>query len=103
MIPYASRTLGPIGIGSVQYAQSWVSYFSLLSGLGISSYAVREGAKIRDNPKRLGKFSTEIMNFSVFSTAIAGVLFLQVTSRFMRKIVCRLRLNRVSQQWRRRP
>ena len=42
-------------------------------------------------------------NFSVFSTVIAGVLFLLVQSRFMRKIVCRLRLNRVSQQWRRRP
>lgn len=79
------------------------SHGSLLAGLGISSYAVREGAKKRDNPKRLGKFSTEVMYFSVFSTAIAGILFLLVPSRFMRKIVCGLRLNRVSQQWRRRP
>ena len=35
-IPYASRVLGPSGIGDVQYVQSWISYFSLIAGLGIS-------------------------------------------------------------------
>lgn len=75
MVPYASRVLGPTGIGSVQYTQSWVSYFSLIAGLGISSYAIREGSKIRDDIVALGKFSTEMVGISIISTALSGILF----------------------------
>lgn len=75
MIPYASRVLGPTGIGSVQYAQSWVSYFSLIAGLGISSYAIREGSKIRDDAVALGKFSTEMVGISIISTVLSSILF----------------------------
>lgn len=63
-IPYVSRILGPSGLGDVQYTQSWVSYFSLIAGLGISSYAVREGAQRRDEPQKLGEFSVEIVTIS---------------------------------------
>ena len=43
--PYASRILGAEGIGKVNYASSIISYFSLAAALGISTYAVREGAR----------------------------------------------------------
>ena len=72
-IPYASRALGPSGIGDVQYVQSWISYFSLIAGLGISSYAVREGSKLRDEYEKLQSFSSEIIEISVLSTAVAYV------------------------------
>lgn len=72
-IPYASRVLGPSGIGDVQYVQSWISYFSLIAGLGISSYAVREGSKLRDEYEKLQSFSSEIIEISVLSTAVAYV------------------------------
>ena len=74
-IPYVSRILGPSGIGDVQYVQSWVSYFTLIAGLGISSYAVREGAKLRDNLKELRAFSSEIIVISLLSTIAAYLAF----------------------------
>ena len=42
--PYALRVLGAEGIGKVTYVGSIISYFSLIAMLGISTYAVREGA-----------------------------------------------------------
>lgn len=74
-IPYVSRILGPSGLGDVQYTQSWVSYFSLIAGLGISSYAVREGAKRRDEPQKLGEFSVEIVTISFLATIVAYLSF----------------------------
>ena len=74
-IPYVSRILGPSGLGDVQYTQSWVSYFSLIAGLGISSYAVREGAQRRDEPQKLGEFSVEIVTISFLSTTVAYLSF----------------------------
>ena len=43
--PYALRILGADGIGKVTYGESIVSYFLLIAMLGITTYAVREGAK----------------------------------------------------------
>ena len=57
--PYASRILGATGIGRVNYASSIVSYFSMFAALGISTYAVREGARIRDDKEKFSKFSRE--------------------------------------------
>lgn len=51
--PYVSKILNVEGIGRYNFAQSAVSYFSLIAGLGISSYAIREGAKYRENKKNL--------------------------------------------------
>lgn len=51
--PYAFRILHTEGIGKVNYATSIISYFILIASLGISTYAVREGAKYRDKPKVL--------------------------------------------------
>lgn len=75
MIPYASRILGPSGIGKVQYAQSWATYFQLTASLGISSYAIREGASIRDDSEKLGKFCTEILILSFVSTSISLMFY----------------------------
>ena len=46
--PYALRVLGADGIGKVSYTNSIISYFSLIAMLGVSTYAIREGAKIRE-------------------------------------------------------
>ena len=51
--PYASRVLGVNGIGRVDYANSISNYFVLFAELGITTYAVREGAKIRENKEQL--------------------------------------------------
>lgn len=72
--PYASRVLGPAYIGKVNFAQSVVSYFSLIAALGISTYAIREAAKVRDNKIRLSKFIKEILSINLASTLAAYML-----------------------------
>ncbi len=75
MFPYASRVLGVDGIGKVQYAQSIAMYFELLAALGIHSYGVREGAKVRDDPAKLGKLVTELLTVNLGASAVALVLY----------------------------
>lgn len=72
--PYVSRVLGPVYIGKVNFAQSVVSYFSLVAALGISTYAIREAAKVRDDKARLSKFIKEILAINLASTLAAYVL-----------------------------
>ena len=69
--PYASRILGATGIGRVNYASSIVSYFSMFAALGISTYAVREGARIRDDKEKFSKFSREMLNINLCTTFIS--------------------------------
>ena len=73
--PYASRILMPDGIGKINFANSVIDYFIMFAGLGITSYAAREAAKIRDNPVKLNKFSREILLINGVSTIIAYILF----------------------------
>ena len=73
--PYASRVLGVNNLGKVQYCNSIISYFSLISTLGISIYAVREGSKYKNIPSELNKFCKEILLINSMSTAFAYVVF----------------------------
>ena len=59
--PYASRVLQVENMGKVNYASSIISYFVLLAGLGIKTYAIREGARIRDNKEKLEKLILNII------------------------------------------
>lgn len=74
--PYASRVLGAVGIGKVNYASSIVSYFSLFAALGISTYAVREGAEIRDDTEQFNKFVKEMLNINLLTTALSYTFLL---------------------------
>ena len=69
--PYASRILMPDGIGAINFANSIIEYFIMLAGLGISTYATREAAKIRDNKDELTKFTKEIILFNLITTIIS--------------------------------
>ena len=69
--PYISRTLSVDGVGKYNFANSIISYFILLAGLGISVFAVREGAKLRDNRKEFSLFASRIFTINIVSTAIS--------------------------------
>lgn len=73
--PYASRILLPEGIGKVNFANSIVSYFTLIASLGIGNYATREAAKLRDNIPELRKFIKEILLINFIAIIIAYILF----------------------------
>lgn len=72
--PYISRKLSVDGIGIYNFSNSIVSYFLLIAALGIGTYAVREGAKYRDNKEKITQFSSEVFTINIFSTLIAYIL-----------------------------
>ena len=83
--PYAARILQVENMGKVDFSNSIVSYFVLFAGLGISTYAIREGAGVRDNKKKLEIFSNEMFSINVFSSILALVL-LVITVIFVPKL-----------------
>lgn len=72
--PYAARLLGASNIGKVDFSNSIVSYFVLIAGLGIATYAVREGAYFRNDDEKLSRFSSEVFSINVISTILALIL-----------------------------
>lgn len=73
--PYASRILSPEGIGKVNFANSIVAYFTLISGLGIEFYGIREGAKVRHDKDKLSKLTMELFLLNLISTVVSYGLF----------------------------
>ena len=84
--PYITRILSVDALGQYNFSSSVVSYFVLLAGLGISTYAVREGAKIRDDRKEISEFLSEIWVINIISTVIAYVLLI-LSILFIEKLV----------------
>lgn len=72
--PYVSRVLGANGLGIYNFSNSIVSYFLLLAGLGISTYAVREGAKYRKNRESISVFASQIFSINIFSTFFSYII-----------------------------
>jgi O-antigen/teichoic acid export membrane protein len=75
-VPYVSRTLSTFGTGAVAFAQSVLSYFSLVALLGIPVYGVRECARVRDDRDALSKTVQELLTILMISSAIAYAIFL---------------------------
>lgn len=73
--PYASRIFLPEGLGKVNFANSIISYFIMLASLGLSAYATREAAKIRDDKQALTKLFKEIISINIICCFIAYILF----------------------------
>lgn len=74
--PYISRVLGVENVGKVNYGSSIVSYFSLIASLGVSTYAIRECAKCRNERCKLSDTASQIFSINIFSTLIAYVALL---------------------------
>lgn len=76
--PYVSKILGVENIGRYNFSNSIISYVVLFAGLGISTYAIREGARLRNYKEKIEKFSNEMFSINVLSTIVAyiGLLIL---------------------------
>ena len=71
--PYISRVLMAENVGKVNFGNSIISYFTLVASLGVSTYAIRECAIVRDDRNRLSKTASEIYSINIISTIIAYV------------------------------
>lgn len=71
---YVARVLGAAGLGKVNFVNSIISYFQLFASLGISNYAISNGAKIRDEKDKYDNFCSEILFINLCTTFIAYIL-----------------------------
>lgn len=72
--PYISRVLMAENVGKVNFSASVVSYFSLIASLGITTYAIRECAKVREDRNTLGEVASQILSINILSTVISYTL-----------------------------
>lgn len=72
--PYVSRVLGNVQYGRYSFSASIVTYFSLLSTYGISNYAVREGARIRDDKQKISELASDLFVFNIFTVILSYIL-----------------------------
>ena len=73
--PYVTRILQVENIGKINFSGSVVSYFTLLAGLGISTYAIREGAGLRQDKHKFEIFSNEVFTINIISSMVSYALF----------------------------
>lgn len=71
--PYISSILQVDNIGKYNFANAFVGYFALVAGLGISTYAIREGAPIREDKKRISEFASEIISINIISSLLSYI------------------------------
>ena len=83
--PYASNVLQVENLGKVNFASSVCGYFLLFAGLGISSYAVREGSRYVNDREKLSAFASEMFSINMISTALTYAV-LAVTMLFWTKL-----------------
>lgn len=77
--PYVSRVLGTEAYGKYSFGYTYVNYFILFAALGTSTYAIREGAKIRDDKKRISTFADDIFSINVITMILSyAILFTSI-------------------------
>ena len=74
--PYVARVLGKRSLGKFSFADSVVSYFMIFALLGTSTYAVREGARIRDEKETFTTFCSELFSINLITTVLAYSLLM---------------------------
>ena len=73
--PYVAKVLGVDNIGKYDFSNSIVTYFMLLSALGIDKYAIREGSGLKDDNDAFTLFSNEIFTLNLMTTLVSLIMF----------------------------
>lgn len=74
--PYVSRVLGVTSIGIVNFVDSIIYYFILVSMMGMSVVGIREIAKCRNNRQELDKTFSSLFLLNTMTTFLALILLL---------------------------
>lgn len=77
-IPYISRVLGVENVGKISFSSSIVSYYSLLSSLGIYTYGVRECAKVNEDKKKVEQLASQIFTINMILYLLATILLVLI-------------------------
>jgi len=81
-LPYINRVLLVENIGKLNFSISFISYFIQIAGLGIASYAIREGSKLRDNKSKLNDFCNQVFTINIVATLVSFILLILVMGFF---------------------
>lgn len=73
--PYISRILLPEGTGKVNFAISFVSYFTMFAQLGIPTYGIRVCAMVRDDRAKLTKVTQELLLINIIMSIISYAVY----------------------------
>lgn len=73
--PYVSRVLLPAGTGRVSLANSVVTYFVMISQLGIPTYGIRACAIVRNDKEKLKKTVYELFAINTIMSIFAYMVF----------------------------
>lgn len=74
--PYISRVLQADGVGKINFGNSIISYISLLASLGVSTYAIRECSKYKNEKSKLQKVASQIYSINLCSMLIAYMILI---------------------------
>ncbi len=74
-ISYASRLLGPVGIGNISSAQNIATYFVMFASLGIPQYGVRELARSKKDRRSCDKTFSELFIINLIASAICSLIY----------------------------
>lgn len=75
--PYISRILSPVGTGKVNFATSFISYFTMVAQLGIPTYGIRACASVRDDKTKLTRTVHELLAINLIMSILSYlVLFI---------------------------
>jgi O-antigen/teichoic acid export membrane protein len=73
---YAANLFSPSGVGSIEFGNSIIQFFIILSNFGIPLYGLRVCSKLRNNVVELVKNVQEIFLINIILISIAYLLFL---------------------------
>lgn len=78
VFPYVSRVLGPDGMGSIGFVESFTQYFVMLAALGIPVYGVREIARYKHDRKIRSTIFSEIVLIHILTTVILSLVYILI-------------------------
>lgn len=85
LYPYITRVLGTANFGRYNFARSIVEYAMLVAALGIPTYGVREGARLRDDKKSFSVFAAEMLGINILAL-IVSLTVLAICTFFIPRI-----------------
>ncbi|SEL59305.1 flippase [Parapedobacter koreensis] len=78
IFPYVSRILGPGGMGSIGFVESFTQYFVMMAALGIPVYGVREIAKYKHDYTIRSKIFSEIILIHSLATVVLTIVYILI-------------------------
>ncbi len=76
--PYISRILGADRLGQINFSISFTGYFGLAASLGVTTYAIRECGKVREDKEELSRIASQIYSINIVSMLIAYLALIAV-------------------------